>query len=153
MASSLQAFIERVLASGLLQPAFVELADCGAQDADFASAPPLPEELRQLLSWRNGLNLDEIRLYGLGRPAGRRIEQMKINAEGEAILFASDPAGFQYLLRADGSVISFDHDGGKVITVAESIEDFLRNYVFGARAAEFGGEEWANEVRTALEDS
>src|SRR3569833_3389543 len=115
----LRAFVERFIASGLLQSSLVELADCGAVSAELALVPTLPEGLRDLLAWHNGLNLEVIRLHGVGSQASRRVERSQVASSGEAIVFASDPAGFLYLLQTDGTVISLDHDGGKIETVAD----------------------------------
>src|SRR5438876_10874692 len=116
MASSLRDFVERVLASDLLEPDLVCVAEYGATPEQLKSAPPLPSELRELLMWHNGLDLDVVRLHGIG-VSGRKVERVQI-AGAEATLFASDPAGFQYYLHQDGSVLCFDHDGGETKVVA-----------------------------------
>ena len=61
-------------------------------------------------------------------------------SESGAVEFASNPAGFTFLLRDDGAVISSDHDGGDQKVVARDVDDFLRGYGFGPRAAEFAGD-------------
>ncbi len=152
MESSLRAFVERVIASGLLQPDLIELADRGATTAELALAPTLPAELQELLAWRNGLNLDVVRLHGIGAVT-RRIELAEVDGEIAAIVFASDPAGFLYLLRPDGTVALLDHDGGKIEIVAANVDDFLRGYIFGSRAGEFGGDAWSTEVAAAVGES
>ena len=43
-------------------------------------------------------------------------------------------------------MVSFDHDGGETKRVAANVYDFLRGYIFGSRAFEFGGDEWARKV-------
>lgn len=148
MASSLRDLLERVLASDLLQPELDQVAERGATPEQLKSAPKLPSELRELLLWRNGLDLDVVRLHGIDT-VGRRIERVQFNGT-ESVLFASDPAGFQYSFKEDGSVICCDHDGGETKMVAISVDDFLRGYVFGTRARDFGGDEWAHEVTAAV---
>jgi hypothetical protein len=98
MTSSLRAFVDRVVASRLLQPNLVELADRGAIAEELDRVPSLPAALRDLLAWRNGMDLDVIRLHGVGS-ADRPIELADAEGENGAIVFASDPAGFRYLIR------------------------------------------------------
>ena len=148
MRSSLRELLEHVLASDLLQSDLVRVAEQGATSEQLKSAPQLPSQLRELLLWRNGLDLDVVRLHGIGT-VGRRVERVQFDGT-ESVLFASDPAGFQYSFKEDGSVNCYDHDGGKVKVVAASVDDFLRGYVFGSRACEFGGDEWASEVAAAV---
>jgi hypothetical protein len=144
---SLAEFIERVLSSGLLIKELVFVPEGGATDAEL-TAIPLPGELRALIARKNGLNLDVVRIHGVGQ-IDRRIRPMVVRNEGE-IEFASDAAGFAYLVAKDGSVSSVDHDGGERKCVANNVDTFLRSFVFGSRAAEFGGPEWALEVADLL---
>ena len=94
MALSLRDFVKAVLASELLEPGLVHLAERGATADEFKSAPTLPAELRELLMWRNGLDLEVVRLHGVG-PAIPRVEPAQV-AGSDAVAFASDPAGFLY---------------------------------------------------------
>jgi hypothetical protein len=145
MAESLRHFLERLLATDLLPRELLDLSSAAATDVELASAPPVPDSLRDLLTWHNGLDLDVVRIHGVGdvnRP-------IRPTSSGE-IAFASDPAGFTYGLRGDGTVTSVDHDGGEEKVVAHGVDDFLRGYVFGPRAAEFSGEDWAREVEAAV---
>lgn len=145
---SLRSFIEQVLTSGLLKPRLVSNPARGASEAELAAVATLPIELREVLRWRNGLDLEVIRLHGAGN-AYFRIHDLA-TGDGSVVVFASDPAGFQYFLAEGGAIMCYDHDGGEVTKVAESVEDFLCNYIFGKRAAEFGGKEWASDVAAAL---
>jgi hypothetical protein len=138
-----------VIGSGLLTPELTRVAERGATQAEFDSAPPIPNELREVLAWRNGLELDMVRLHGIGTPE-RPLECTEFPGWPHAVVFASDPAGFQYFLDPEGRVHCFDHDGGEVEQVAESVNDWICGYIFGPRAAEFAGEEWAREVKAAL---
>lgn len=146
---SLREFIERVVASGLLTQGLVRVSELGASQSDLDGAPCIPTDLREVLAWRNGLDLDVVRLHGVGR------QELVLQRTGfpgwpDTVVFASDPAGFQYFLDPAGKVLCYDHDGGDIGQVAESVDDFIRGYVFGPRAAEFAGEKWALEVETAL---
>ena len=145
MAESLRRFIERVLAADALSAELVSVREPGATDAEIAMAPPLPVELRDLLAWHNGLDLDVVRLHGVGN-ADRKVSRL----DASAVAFASDPAGFIYLVRDDGVILSVDPDGGERKVVAENVDDFLRGYAFGPRAAEFAGDDWEREVRSAV---
>lgn len=145
MADSLCQFLKHVVASDLLLPELVNLSSGGATEAELASAPPLPNSLRDLLAWHNGLNLDVVRIHGVGDV----VPLIQFTPSGD-IEFASDPAGFTYILRRDGTVASFDHDGGEEKVVAQGVDDFLRGYIFGPRASDFSGEDWAREVDAAI---
>ena len=147
MAETIRHFLERVLASNLLVADLVQAGECGATDDELAMAPPLPAELRDLLAWRNGLDLEVVRLHGVGDAVSRVTRW-----DSSAVEFASDPAGFVYLAREDGAIVSVDHDGGEQRVVAKSVDDFLRGYIFGPRAAQFGGDDWDREVRAKVRD-
>lgn len=146
---SLREFVERVLASSLLTQELVRMSEHGASQAELDAAPRLPIDLREVLAWRNGLDLDVIRLHGVGTQ-GLVLERTDLPGWPDTVVFASDPAGFQYFLDPEGKVLCYDHDGGEIHEVAENVDDFIRGYIFGPRAREFAGEEWAREVDTAL---
>ena len=42
-----------------------------------------------------------------------------------------------------------DTDGGDLKQVASDIADLLTGYVFGVRARDFAGEDWARELKDA----
>ena len=143
----LQDFLQRVLTSGLLVPQLVFVPLQGAR-ADDLSEYALPEDLSELLTWRNGLDLEVIRIHGFGHVEVGILPVIIRN--DDTIEFASDPAGFCYILNHDGSVSCVDHDGGTIQAVASSVGSFVRDYVFGANAAVFGGDDWAIAVATKL---
>lgn len=140
-------FIRRVLSSGLLTPQLVYVPSSGAQSSDL-SQTKLTDDLRELLEWRNGLDLDVIRVHGLGE-VEPGITPAVIHANG-SLEFASDPSGFRYLLGGDGSVSSMDHDGGAIEKITDSVDSFFRMFVFGHRAVEFAGADWAHDVAECL---
>ncbi|MGC3968483.1 MAG: hypothetical protein QM775_14230 [Pirellulales bacterium] len=107
-----------------------------------------PESLTDLLAWRNGLDLEVVRLHGVG-PVVPGILPIRLHDDG-TIEFASDPAGFCYVLNSDGTVSSIDTDGGSAKKVADGAESFFQEFIFGSRAAEFAGPAWAAEVKSAL---
>jgi hypothetical protein len=144
---SLPDFIRRVLSSGLLAPQLVYVPETGASSSDLATLS-LPADLHELLSWRNGCNLDVIRVHGLG-DGNPEIPPLVANSD-KTIEFASDPSGFRYLVRTGGAVVSVDHDGGTRMRIADDVEDFFGSFVFGTRAAEFAGDEWAQDVAKHL---
>jgi hypothetical protein len=146
---SLPEFIERVLASGLLTHGLLRVSEHGASQAELDDAPRIPIDLREVLAWRNGLDLDVVRLHGIGTQ-GFVLERAEFPDWPDAVGFASDPAGFQYFLDPTGKVLCCDHDGGEIGQIANSVDDFIRGYVFGPRASEFAGEDWAREVDAAL---
>ena len=77
------------------------------------------------------------------------LECQGLVAEGEGnIAFGSDPSGFLYVESGNGSVLSWDHDGGEIEVEASCIDEFIDEIVFGARGDSFMGEEWLNRLRT-----
>jgi hypothetical protein len=142
-------FVERVLASPLLTPDLVCVPDRGATDAELASVFNAQQDssLMTLLRRWNGLDLDVIRIHGVGITSDG-LPCVASTPHGHAV--ASDPSGFQYIRLPDGTISSFDHDGGSLTSVANDFDDFLRNYVFGNRSAAFCGDEWAAEVASSL---
>lgn len=84
----------------------------------------------------DGVDLDVIRLFSCAQ----------LESAESGILFAADPAGFSCCVQDSGEILVLDHDGGRSTTVAESMEAFIGSYLFGERAAEFGGSEWYQEL-------
>jgi hypothetical protein len=115
---------------------------------------PLSDSHRALLSVWNGIDLDVLRILGVP-PTEKGIRPITdcqgfIPAEpgfAGAIAFASDPSGYVYFELPDGSVYSWDHDGGNTTRIASTVDDFIENVVFGARGAEFAGEKWLHELQ------
>jgi hypothetical protein len=143
--------IQRVLASRILSEELTVVPLRGASPAALSHASQsfgrLDPALAAILQCWNGIDLDVVRVHGLGvvDPGIRHVE-----AVNGAIVFASDPAGFRYALQDDGRVVAIDHDGGDVRVVADGVDDFFQDLVFGNRAAEFGGPEWAKDVEETL---
>jgi hypothetical protein len=139
----LDKFVDRVVASGILSASLCEFPAPAAlhdiETAEVRLGQKLPESLRSLLSRWNGANLDVLRLVAC--------EGMEMREEG--LYFANDPAGFMYFLDSSGAVVMLDTDGGGLRAVASDPVDLLTGYVFGARAREFAGEEWAQEIKAA----
>lgn len=115
---------------------------------------PMSRAHRAILSVWNGIDLDVIRILGVP-PTEKGIRpitdcQGLIPAEPRyagAIAFASDPSGYVYFELPDGSVHSWDHDGGDTEQIASSIDEFICHIVFGARGAEFAGEKWLHALQ------
>lgn len=138
----LSAFLDWVVDSGVLSANLVDTSAPGADESELAAAE-LPHELAELLRRRNGWNLDVIRIHGL---AGA---QFPLRRTRTGLVFASDPAGFWHEIRKDG-VFEVDHDGGEEKYVAVDLYDFFCSFVFGPRAAEFAGQEWADQVNERI---
>lgn len=110
------------------------------------------EAYRQFLSRWNGIDLDVLRLYGVGVVDGRihRLAKEQSPEMPHLVVIGSDPAGFVYAEDSNGSIYSLDHDGGEVKCVAQSFESFILDYVFGKDSADFGGDDWLAEVTAKL---
>lgn len=149
MDTTLVQFIERVLASPLLTPDLVYLPDLGAEESELVRVFNIPENLPliSLLRRWNGLDLEVIRIHGIGNTSNGL---PSVTTTRCGLVIASDPSGFHYIQLPDRTISSFDHDGGSPTHVANNVDDLLRNYVFGCRAASFSGDEWAAEIASSL---
>jgi hypothetical protein len=148
-----------VLKSHLLIESLIAVPLAGATPPLFARFDrelprPLSDMHRAVLSVWNGIDLDVIRILGVP-PTENGIATIRdcqglIPVEPRyagAIAFASDPSGYIYFELPDGSVHSWDHDGGSTQQIASTIDDFISHVVFGARGEEFGGERWLQELQ------
>jgi len=149
--------IQAILRSGVLTPELVKVP-CGPAkrtdiaDTEQAVGRTLSKQHRDLLSVWDGIDLEVVRFLS----AETGDSSIRLSATIEVPLFASglvpiacDPDGFLYLEGSDGAIWQWDHDGGQTEVVANDIEDFVCSFVFGARAAKFGGEEWLEGLRAA----
>ena len=149
--------IDAVLASGVLNGNLVVLPPNGATSEELAAAEqelgrPLSDTHRAILRRWNGIDLDVIRLYGVGVvvPGIRPLVAAQLNWETlPGLVIGSDPAGFVYLEGADGQALVYDTDGGGVKAVASDLDELFSRYVFGCNAATFGGAEWLAELQRA----
>jgi hypothetical protein len=145
--------------SGLLIENLLLVPSAGSKPEAIAQLERrLPRRISQahraiLLSW-NGIDLDVIRILGVPptEEGIRSIDDCQQfvgelrNCQG-AVAFASDSNGFVYFELADGSVHSWDHDGGRITRMAESIDRFIQHVVFGPGGGEFGGPEWLRDLQ------
>ena len=152
------AAIERALASAVLTKTLVVVESRGAMASELRSEQValgrvLSNLHRVLLERWNGLDLDVIRLYGVGstEPGIRclRAEQRDWPEVEGSLIVGSDPSGFIYLERPTGEIWTLDTDGGDEEVVAENIDALFWKHVFGSDAAVFGGEEWAERLLRA----
>jgi hypothetical protein len=148
---------EPVMSSGLLTRELVVVSSPATATQLSALESALPRPLSALhrellLSW-NGLDLDVVRFFG-APPVQSDIVPLP---EGQALIPAahpgwvaigSDPAGFLYAEDDSGAVWSVDHDGGAELRLASSLDEFIGSYIFGQRAAEFGGASWREDLVT-----
>jgi hypothetical protein len=146
-----------ILGSDLLLRELTFIPERGATAAEISEEESeighrFSEAYRQFLLRWNGINLDVIRLYGVGQVDSRlhQLAKEQIPEMPHLVVIGSDPAGFVYAEDSRGAVLSLDHDGGEVKCVAQSFESFIVDYVFGKDSEEFGGEEWLAEVTAKL---
>ncbi len=160
-------FIERikeVVGSELLLKDLMSIPSIGVNDEMISKEEEmLPRSLsnnhRLLLKTWNGIDLDRVRVYGIGeteefiKPLGKEYEAWKEIVDevaakmgGKVVLFADDPAGFMYFELESGPIIQLDTDGGSMTKVAEDMSDFFLNYLFGERANEYSGDDWLQEL-------
>ncbi len=120
---------------------------------------PFTSQHRTFLKKYNGLNADMINFYGCGNDLKKGISKItewqfdKYDEENQDLLqyliVADTPSGQMILEDKNGEIYIFAYDGLPIEKTASSLEDFICNYVFGKRAAEFAGDEWFDEVKAA----
>jgi len=114
----------------------------------------LSEMHKSILRKWNGFNLDVVRFYGCDATHEelKRLSNCQtgplVELDG-VIVIGDDPAGFVYGEQANGKILMEDTSSGEVIEVAEDLDDFFERFVFGVDAANFGGADWADELRDA----
>ncbi len=136
--------VDRLLSHRLINHVLVELSSPAATEFEIEAAEhqlgsSLDPGLVEFYSYWNGAGLDVINISST--------KQLKNCSSG--IVFASDPSGFVYYFAPTGHVVEEDSDSGESRIVALDFRDFLLGLVFGARAEEFMGVEWLNELRRA----
>ena len=113
----------------------------------------LPQEIKLILNKWNGLHLDIINFFGCGNTEGsiNNIEENQLENYGYEndlglLSFADDPSGYLYLIDEAGQIYSFDLKLNKLDSMANSLDEFICEIVFGPRAKDFAGEEWMNDL-------
>ena len=151
--------IKKVLSSNLLIPEMKYAPPNGASTEELAAldkslSRSLSQSHKDILERWNGLNLDVVRIYG-ATPTKGEIEgliniheEALINQEGY-IVFGGDPAGFIYAEDSEGQVWTYDYKCDNLTLIAQSMDDFFQNYLFGLGAAAFAGDSWVDELKAA----
>lgn len=149
--------IKNILISKVLSKNLIVIPNKGASIEDIQKEEKIlnkkiSQQYKNLLKKWNGIDLEVISFYGCGKPEDT-LECLQNNQEllpssiKGGMVIGSDPMGFIYIENEEGKIYSLDTDGGEILEVASSLEDFICNYLFGKRAKEFGGEEWEQELK------
>ena len=145
---------EEILASGLFARTMIQVPVAGATDKaieDLERALPrsVSAAHRAILCRWNGLDLDVVRILGVPpvEPGFKTILDFQPLIESDTrlstgVVFATDPSGFLYIEKSDGSIYSVDHDGGEITFCASTVDEFFDVLVFGNRSSEFLGHQW-----------
>jgi len=161
------ATIEKVLrtrSKGPLMESMVDVPQRGATDLEIAQENkllprPLSNRHRDLLGKWNGVNLDMVRVYGLGRTDENilRLAENQLDLSQDFpgwIVFASNPSGFVYAEDVAGIIYSYDTqalaaapEAAKV--VASDLDDFFFRYVFGPDSDTFCAGDWKELLQKA----
>lgn len=150
------ATIQRVLNTSLLLPDLIIVPERGASDTELQSEAQRllrffsEKHVRLLRKW-NGIGLEVVRFFGCGQEANKigRIADLQLDAEfglPGAIIVGSDASGFVYLESENGTMLSYDTDGGTLTELANDLDDFVDRVVFGKDAASFAGDDWFAEL-------
>lgn len=146
--------ITKVLSSSLLTSSLVFVPEMGASEEELITEETLLgklliPDLRSLLKTWNGIDLEVLRIYGVGpqikRP-GRILDEQKNNSQINGVIFGSDPSGFVYFFDELGEIYQLDTDGGNIELLTPNFNDFLSNYVFGKDSNKFMGNDWSNSL-------
>jgi len=147
--------IEKVLNSDLLDKDLIDVPgpsiDLQIKEEENKLSKNISSEYKLFLQNYNGLNLDIIRLYGVGvtDKCIRNLSDTKNDLELEGIIIGDDPAGFYYIQNISGQIYSCDSKSYNIKCLANSFSSFISDVVFGENADEFAGEEWKSELRDA----
>jgi len=161
-------FIERIkniINSGVLDDGFPRISSEGATDDMIEKEEKklnrsLSNYHKQFLRRWNGANLDFIRVYGvhktenefikeLAKEYEEWIEEIISDIEGNPIFFADDASGTMYFELEDGRIVELDPEFTGLNVIAEDMQDFFLNYLFGERANEYMGDEWKQKLKDA----
>lgn len=114
---------------------------------------------RDLLMRWNGINLDMVKIYGVGQTDARikRLSRCQLDISQDFpgwVVFASNPAGFVYAEGPDGVVHTYDTQAfsspsGAEKMVASDIDDFFSRFVFGSDSDEFCAGDWKRRLLEA----
>lgn len=149
--------IERIIKSDILLTSLTHIPKSGASSEEIKAEESLlnrkfSEDLKRFLMKWNGIDLEILRIYRCGKSTDRlkrfADEQFAESSSAGFIAIGSSPAGFIYLENEKSEIFSFDTDGGDIEFLAENLEVFLTELVFGKRADEFMGEEWKENLRS-----
>jgi hypothetical protein len=153
--------LEKVIESGILSDGLSDIPSKGATDIQISMAEEnlgrkLSTQHKRLLERWNGANFDFIRVLGIAPLESEFLEDLiKENKEWKevvdeigdnALYFANDVSGFMYFELGDGSIVQLDTDGGTIEKVADDMEDFFNNYLFGERGEEYMSG-WLDELK------
>lgn len=149
--------IPKLLSKELLIQSLVVISPNGAtfEEINLAEAKiglNFSNSYRDFLQRWNGLDLDVIRFFGVGKVAQgitKLLESQNIFDSDENFVFiASSPAGFIYAENIYGQIYDFDHDGGEISLICNNFDEFVIDYLFGKNSNEFMGDEWRENVLT-----
>lgn len=147
--------IEKILKTSLLSKGLCYIPAHGASPEAISEEEKilnrsLSETHKEFLSHWDGINLEVVRLFGCKEDKETRKlskNQFELPEKGNPIFFASEPTGFIYAYDKQENVYSIDTDGWEITKTADSLDEFICDFVFGKRAAEFAGDDWYEEVK------
>ena len=147
--------IKKVLNSDLLDEDLIDVpgpsTDLQIKEEESKLQKNISSEYKIFLQNYNGLNLDVIRFYGVGK-TDNYIKSLS-NSRGDlginGIAIGDDPAGFFYIQNLSGHIYSCDSKSGDVKCLSNSFSNFVSDVIFGKDADKFAGSEWKSELYDA----
>lgn len=91
---------------------------------------------KQLLQRFGGSFLDEIRIES----------PSQIEVEEGLISFANDYNGYRFAYNQNQEIFAIDHDGGAIIKLADSMDEFFNDVFLGRSGESFYGPDWVNSL-------
>jgi hypothetical protein len=147
--------IERVIKTRILKESLTLIPDKGASLDNIAEEEALVGRKfsiyhKLFLEKWNGIDLEIIRIYCCATPVNRlkRIsdEQFKELISNGLMVIGSDPSGFVYLENDKAEIYSLDTDGSEIEFLANNLDIFFADLIFGQNANKFLGDEWKKEL-------
>ena len=132
--------LERALASDLFISPMVSI-----------ETPPTIEEIKGL-SEKMPFTLSNDHIQLLQRFGGSFLDEIRIEApnqievEDGLISFANNYNGYRFVYNQNNEIFGIDHNGGAIIKLANSMDEFFNDVFLGRAGESFYGSDWINDL-------
>ena len=114
-------------------------------------SPPTTKEIK-VLSEKAPFALTNDHIQLLERFGGSSLDEIRIEAPSEIetdngfISFANNYSGYRFVYNKNNEVFAIYHDGGAIIKLANSMDEFFNDVFLGRAGESFYGSEWVNDL-------